>query len=167
MNIFKDIFGALNQRGVKYLVAGGIAVNLYGIERATADLDIVVFLERENLARFISVAHGMGLKPKIRARLEDLLDTDKRIAWIVEKGMRAFSLFDPKNPFFLIDVLIEFAFDFDEAYGRKETVCFENTAIPLVPLDTLMEMKIGTGRPQDEADLSYLKRIQEMVENEE
>jgi hypothetical protein len=55
------------------------------------------------------------------------------------------------------------AFDFDEAYGRKEMVRFENTAIPLVPLDTLMEMKMGTGRPQDEADLFYLKRIQEMT----
>ena len=31
------------------MVAGGIAVNLYGIERATADIDIVLKLEEKNL----------------------------------------------------------------------------------------------------------------------
>jgi len=34
---------------VRYLLAGGIAVNLYGIERATADIDIIVDLEDDNL----------------------------------------------------------------------------------------------------------------------
>jgi len=29
------------------MVAGGIAVNLYGIERATADIDIIVNLEKK------------------------------------------------------------------------------------------------------------------------
>jgi hypothetical protein len=163
MNIFKDIFEELNQGGVKYMVAGGIAVNLYGIERATADLDIVVLLESENLVRFISIAQKLGLKPKIPVKLEDLFDHNKRTVWISNKGMRAFSLFDPKNPFFLIDILIQFNFDFDDIYSRKETVHFENTAIPLVPLGTLIEMKKGTGRPQDEADVFYLTQIREMM----
>jgi len=42
MELFKTLFSSLNQASVKYMVAGGIAVNLYGIERATADVDIVL-----------------------------------------------------------------------------------------------------------------------------
>ena len=41
---FLDLFSSLNSNEVQYLVAGGWAVNLYGVERATGDLDLVVFL---------------------------------------------------------------------------------------------------------------------------
>jgi len=40
MELFRKVFSAMNQERVKYMVAGGIAVNLFGIERAPADLDI-------------------------------------------------------------------------------------------------------------------------------
>lgn len=42
MRIFKKLFSQLNANHVRYLVAGGVAVNLYGIERATADIDIAL-----------------------------------------------------------------------------------------------------------------------------
>ena len=166
MDLFKTIFSALNQERVKYMVAGGIAVNLYGIERATADLDIVVLLEETNLTKFISVAKRLGLKPKVPIRIEDLLDPAKRRAWITEKGMRVFSFFDPKNPFFLMDVFTEFTFDFAAVYRRRGRVRLENTAIPLIPLDVLIEMKRGTGRPQDEADVFHLERISNGLDHE-
>ena len=166
MDLFKTIFSALNQERVKYMVAGGIAVNLYGIERATADLDIVVLLEETNLTKFISVANKLGLKPKVPVRIEDILDPVKRRTWITEKGMRVFSLFDPKNPFFLIDVFTEFTFDFAAVYRRRGRVRLENTAIPLIPLDVLIEMKRGTGRPQDEADVFHLERMSNGLDHE-
>jgi hypothetical protein len=149
------------------MVAGGIAVNLYGIERATADLDIVVLLEGTNLTKFISVAKQLGLKPKIPVQMEDFLNLDKRQAWVTEKGMKVFSLFDPKNPFFLIDVFTEVLFDFDEVYKKRKKIRLENIAFPLIPLNTLIEMKRGTGRPQDETDIFYLERIKKDLANEE
>jgi hypothetical protein len=149
------------------MVAGGIAVNLYGIERATADLDIVVLLEGTNLIKFISVAKQLGLKPKIPVQMEDFLNPDKRHAWVTEKGMKVFSLFDQKNPFFLIDVFTEVLFDFDEVYKKRKKIRLENIAFPLIPLNTLIEMKRGTGRPQDETDIFYLERIKKDLANEE
>jgi hypothetical protein len=38
MRLFRKIFSAINLERVKYMVAGGVAVNLYGTKRATADL---------------------------------------------------------------------------------------------------------------------------------
>jgi hypothetical protein len=43
----------LNKHGVKYLMAGGFAVNLYGYTRATNDIDLLLKDDnnnRENLA---------------------------------------------------------------------------------------------------------------------
>jgi len=161
MELFKKLFSSLNRKAVRYMVAGGIAVNLYGIERATADVDIMLKPNRENLLRFVEVVKKLGLKPKAPVKLEDFIDEGKRRDWLINKGMRVFSLYDLKNPFFILDVFVEIPFDFDEVYKRRKRIGFENTIIPVLPIKELIEMKEQTGRPQDRADVFYLKRIME------
>ena len=148
------------------MVAGGIAVNLYGIERATADIDIVLKLEKGNLLKFINVAEKLGLRPKIPVKLEDFIDPDKRKSWRVDKGMLVFSLYDPRNPFFLIDIFTEIPFDFDAIYKQRKKVKFENIFIPVVPIKELIAMKEKSDRPQDRADVFYLKKIMDGWRNE-
>lgn len=159
MEIFTLLFSALNRKKVRYLVAGGVAVNLYGIERATADLDIVLLLEERNLQGFISVAKDMELKPKVPVKLDDLASEEKRNSWIHDKGMTVFSLHDPKKPFFLLDIFVDVPFDFDRVYSRREKMKAGRTTIPVVPIDELIRMKERSDRPQDKADIHYLKKI--------
>lgn len=109
---FESLFSGLNKAKVRYLVVGGIAVNLYGIERATADIDLVVDLEEGNLNRFIASMKELNFKPKVPVKLEDFANKEKRDVWIKEKGMLVFSLFDPENPFFLLDIFVEIPFNF-------------------------------------------------------
>lgn len=156
---FQKLFSALNRKKVRYLVVGGIAVNLYGIERATADIDLVVDLEEDNLNRFVRAMKEIGFKPKIPVMLEDFIKKENRERWISEKGLKVFSLFDPKNPFFLTDVLVEIPFDFKKIFEKKEKMKAGKVIIPVVPLESLIEMKERTGRPQDIADVFYLKKI--------
>lgn len=42
------IFKKLNEKGIRYIVAGGIAVNLYGIPMMTYDVDLILDLEDKN-----------------------------------------------------------------------------------------------------------------------
>jgi len=159
MELFKKLFASLNRGSVKYMVAGGIAVNLYGIERSTADIDIVLKLEKANVLRFIKLAKRLGLKPKVPVKLDDFVDPGKRDSWISEKGMTVFSLYDPKTPFFLIDIFVESPFDFDEVYRRRKKIRSEDTVIPVVPINELILMKEKSNRPQDRADVFYLRKI--------
>lgn len=159
MGLFKTLFSSLNRASIKYMVAGGIAVNLYGIERATADVDIVLELEKGNLLKFINVAEKLVLRPKIPVKLKDIIDPEKRKTWRMDKGMMVFSLYDPKNPFFLIDIFTEIPFDFDAVYKQRKKIKFENIFIPVVPIKELIAMKEKSGRPQDKADVFYLKKI--------
>lgn len=87
MELFKRLFGALNNGSVKYLVCGGIVINLYGIERATADIDIAISLDENNIDRFINVSKELGLKPKMPVGLNDLRNPQKRKEWKDYKGM--------------------------------------------------------------------------------
>ena len=167
MTIFKKLFFTLSQEDVLYMVAGGIAINLYGIERATADIDIVLRLDKENVSRFVTVSKKLGLKPKLPVKLDDFIDADKRKEWIEQKNMTVFSLYDPKNPFFILDIFVEMPFDFDEIYKQRKRIKFESTVIPVVPLKELIKMKEKSDRPQDRADIFYLKKIVENWKDEE
>lgn len=166
MNLFQNLFAKLNQNRVKYMVAGGVAVNLYGIERATADLDIVLDLSHQNILKFIEAAKTLGLNQKIPVKLEDLVIPEKRREWIETKNMKVFSLYDPKNPFLILDILIEIPLDFHEAYKRRKRIKIEGITIPLLPLEDLISMKEKTERPQDKADVFYLKKIMEEWKDE-
>lgn len=167
MKVFKRLFSVLNKGKVRYMIAGGVAVNLYGIERATADIDIVLELNRSNVQRFINASKELGLKPKVPVKLEDFADEEKRKDWLIKKDMKVFSLYDPKNPFFLLDIFVGIPFDFDEVYKQRKKIRFEDTVIAVVPLKELIEMKKISDRPQDRADVFYLTKIMKEWRDEE
>jgi hypothetical protein len=45
----------LNTLGVAYMVSGGVAVIIYGEPRLTHDVDLIVVLDREHIARLPEV----------------------------------------------------------------------------------------------------------------
>lgn len=47
----EQIFGALNEAQVRYLVVGGLAVIAHGYVRYTNDLDLVIQLDEPNARR--------------------------------------------------------------------------------------------------------------------
>jgi len=51
---FLQLFELLDHRKVRYLICGGLAVSIYGIQRTTADIDLLVDFDKENLTSFLS-----------------------------------------------------------------------------------------------------------------
>ena len=159
LNYFEQIFIALNRKRVKYLLIGGVAINLYGIERMTADVDLMLELEENNLRKFVAAMGALGYKPKVPVKAEDLISASKRQEWIREKGMTVFSFYHPKYPFRLVDVLIETDVDFVSAYAKRTMLKTPGTVTPLADVDTLIALKTIADRPQDRADIEHLRRI--------
>ncbi len=164
---FEKIFSFLNKKKVHYLVTGGIAVNLYGISRATADIDLIVDLENANLRRFVGAVKELGLRPKMPLKLDDLMIEEKRMEWKRDKNMVVFSLHDPKSPFFLLDVFVDSPFDFNTVYNEREKIKAGNVVIPVIPITYLINMKEKTGRPQDTSDVYHLKKIRKGLNDED
>ena len=54
LNRLKDVFASLQKHEAKYVVIGGIAAVLYGVPRATFDLDILIEASPENAKRLLS-----------------------------------------------------------------------------------------------------------------
>jgi hypothetical protein len=70
----KAIFSALNTADVRYLVIGGLAVNAYGYERMTRDLDLVIGLEPNNIIRGLRALLGLGYHMSISVTPEQFAD---------------------------------------------------------------------------------------------
>lgn len=51
----KALFESLNNKSVRYLLCGGLAVNLYGIPRMTADIDLIIDWDEKNVELFEDV----------------------------------------------------------------------------------------------------------------
>jgi hypothetical protein len=97
MNGFRKPLAAFNEAGVKYVAVGGLAVVLYGHSRLTADLDLVIALDRDNVLRAVSVLQGLGYAPRAPVKAELFADEALREEWIRERGMTVFSMVNHRN----------------------------------------------------------------------
>jgi len=74
---FRTIIEALEMAGVRYLVAGGLAVNAHGFLRYTKDVDFVVELVSPNILAAWKALTGIGYRPIVPVRAEELELSDR------------------------------------------------------------------------------------------
>lgn len=159
---YVELFRRLEEAKVRYLVVGGIAVNLHGVNRLTHDVDLMIALDAENLARFVAVAKRYAFKPVVPVAIDDLADAAKVRDWIENKHMLAFGL-RPRNPVEpTVDILVKTPVDFEAAYARRVVAEVEGQSIAIAAVADLITMKTGTGRAKDEGDIAMLKRLEEL-----
>lgn len=82
---------ALQNAGVRYLIAGGMAVNAHGYLRSTQDVDIVIQLGADNIARAFSALALLGYRPAVPVTAEQFADESQRQRWASEKAMTVLS----------------------------------------------------------------------------
>ena len=90
---YQRVVEELNAHQVEYLVAGGVAVNLFGIPRMTADLDLLVRLEKKNLESFLLVMSKLDFMPRLPVAAEKLLSRERRLQWVTERNLKVFSFY--------------------------------------------------------------------------
>jgi hypothetical protein len=161
------LFHELNTAGVRYLVAGGLAVIAHGFTRLTMDVDIVVSLEQENVKRALNLFTTMGYQPKIPVPILEFVFPEKRAIWISEKNMVVFSLFsnDPVMP--PLDIFASEPFDFNAECEKAEAYEIDTEVwIPIVSLETLISMKKQANRDKDKIDIIQLTQFVADTDNE-
>ena len=157
---YENIFRKLSEEKVRYLIIGGIAVNLYGFSRVTGDLDIMLDLDDSNsVLGFIKAVKALGFKPRIPVRIDDFGDPAKRREWIEGKNMKVFSVYNPSNEIEHVDVMVENYIDFGPAYRAKEIVPAGGLNLPVVAINALIKLKKIAGRSRDQIDIAALKEI--------
>jgi hypothetical protein len=140
---FVEMLAALSAAGVEFLVVGAYALAAHGLPRATGDIDIWVRPTRENAQRVLRAVRDFGA-PLFDLTIEDLLRSDT----VFQIGVA------PNR----IDLLTGItAVRFEAAWPNRLTVTIDDQTVPVIGLADLMRNKAATGRPQDQADLIWLR----------
>ena len=155
---YTDLFKKLDESKVRYIICGGLAVNIYGIPRMTADIDLLLDFEKENIAKFEKVISSLNYKSVLPFTLSTLVDSAKRSELKKEKNLIAFSYYNSMSNLMSVDVLMEAPLSFDEMWKNKEIRNVEKIEVYLVSVEHLIEMKKYSGRIQDKQDIIHLTK---------
>ncbi|MBI4807517.1 MAG: nucleotidyltransferase [Nitrosomonadales bacterium] len=156
---YLELFAALDRHKVDYLLIGGLAVSLHGVERSTMDVDITVEMNPDNLAALIDTAKELKLTPVLPVPLESLSNIELLRDWHAQRDLEAFALRTPELAGVTIDVLLFPPVDFAGMIARAVEFEIAGTAIKVVSIEDLIALKSAVGRPIDISDVEHLQRI--------
>jgi hypothetical protein len=147
----RSLLQALNERGVRFVVIGGVAVGAHGYIRATADLDLVPDPDPENLDRLIAALDALDATlPTARNRRFDSTGD----AGAIQRGgnVTADTRFGALDVVQLAQGVPGYAVLSQDAVESD----LLGISVRVCSLARLREMKLAQDRAQDRADLENL-----------
>ena len=157
LSSFDALVTALARAGVRYLIAGGLAVNAHGYLRFTKDVDVVVQLVPDNIKNAFDALAAAGYHPLVPVSAANFADAATRQGWIRDKGMQVLQFWSNAHRETPVDMFVTEPFDFEDEYRRALVKPLGGTEVRFVSIPTLIRMKEAAGRPQDRIDIEYLR----------
>lgn len=155
---YDNLFYKLYSNKVKYVLAGGYALNIYGINRTTYDIDIIVELSEQNLKKLIKVLKDLDMVSQLPVKIDDIKSKEIRNSWINERNMIVFSLYQKDKPYHVIDIFIKELLNFDGIYKRRKIIKYNDFEIYAINKDDLINLKSIAGRKKDLNDIEELNK---------
>lgn len=149
----------LVESGAQFLVVGGVAVVLHGHPRFTADLDLVINLDPQNLQKALAALDELQYSPRAPVSLRQFADAQQRESWVQDKGLTVFSLWSPDFAATELDLFVQEPFVFSAAWQRALHADLGFAKIPVASIDDLIDMKKQAGRDKDLLDIQALKKL--------
>jgi predicted nucleotidyltransferase len=141
---FKEFLNLLNSEKIEYLLIGGYAVGLYGVERPTKDMDVWISTSPQNLDKLIEVLGKFGFR-KDQFQRDDFTGTRS----VFRMGM-------PPNR---LEVITRISgVDFADCYLRRVEMDVDGVIVPVIDVRDLMRNKLSSGRDRDRDDVKKLEK---------
>jgi len=138
--------------GLTYALMGGLAVRVYGIPRATYDIDFTLAIRREDLAGLYRAVEALGYTvPEAY--------TSGWVAEIAGMPLVKFRLFIEDNGIDIDVFLAESPYQ-QELLSRRRREEADGVVVYLISPEDLILLKLVAGRPRDLADVHDVLFIQ-------
>lgn len=161
MIIYEDILKEFQKQKVKYMIVGGLAINLWGAARATYDLDLMVLLTDSNIEKIIKILEKHKYKVKQPVNPANIADQKSREDWIKNKNLKAFNFYKDKTGE-EIDIILDTPVSFEEGYKNSQVIKVQGIDLRVMGIEDLIKMKRNAGREVDEYDIRVLKKIKDI-----
>jgi hypothetical protein len=159
MDIYDDTFikfwRSSNKFGLKFIMIGGVATNLHGYYRTTADIDVWIEDTSENRERLYKVFKDTGM-----GDMKALLTIQFIPGWTdfyLDNGVRLDIMTSVKG--------LE-KYSFDDAYEIASIADILDLQVPFLHINQLIEAKKAANRPKDQVDIIALEKIKKLREEE-
>ena len=139
------MLAALDQAGVEYALAGGLAVAVWGAPRATKDIDLLV--QPETVENAVTAIRMCGF-------------TLEALPFEFKDGttLRRVSKVDAAGNLMTVDFILVDR-NLASAWASRLRLPLGDAHVVVIGRDALIAMKALAGRPQDVADIQNLKEI--------
>ncbi|HOW43235.1 MAG TPA: nucleotidyltransferase [Candidatus Omnitrophota bacterium] len=161
MIIYEDVFKAFQREKFDYVIVGGIALNLLGVSRATADLDLLIGIDPQTLREADRILRSLGYRLKQPIDIK-ALDPAALAALIKQKNLKAINYYQP-GELKEIDIIVDSPVPFAEALKRARRVKVSGLALPVMGIDDLIAMKRASARQIDTFDILQLKKLKRIM----
>lgn len=165
-NHINEILFALTDAKVDFIVGGGVASVLHGVERVTLDVDLALNMDPANVEKFLGVMQKLRLQPRTPVPARDLMSSEAVQRMIAEKGAIVFSFVDFDRPLRHVDIFLRSDVSFTELSQAAETVFVEGCSIKIIGIEKLLQIKrsILPLRDKDLFDIKELEKLQKSRE---
>ncbi len=144
---FEELFECLSRRNVKALVVGAHAVAYHAKPRYTKDVDVLIEPSATNAKCLLQALDDFGFG-SLDLVIEDFSHPGK----IVQLG------YEPNRVDFITSLG---SVSFEEAWAGRVEGRYGAQSVFFLGLRELMRAKEDAGRPQDLADLEWLRQVEE------
>jgi len=142
LNRLKDLFASFQKHEVRYIVIGGIASVLYGVPRATFDLDILIDATPENTQRLLDALLEAGMGTASLTNVNEILSNE---ITIFKDRVR-------------IDVQTSTpGLSFQDAWTHRNTLEYQGQPFYVASREDLISSKKAAGRVVDLDDVRLLE----------
>ena len=144
---FLDITRALSSEKADYILIGGFAVILHGLSRLTADIDIFIKPDAENLER-------------VKKALRNVFPADDEIDSLSLQDLHDYAVvrFGTADDFY-IDLIARIGemFRYEDLEWEVREVA--GAQVRIATPETLLRMKQDSFRPEDKRDVRFLAEL--------
>nr|WP_309692758.1 nucleotidyl transferase AbiEii/AbiGii toxin family protein [Armatimonas sp.] len=158
---FLEAIQHLHNAQVRFVVVGGVALNLHGGAHLTKDIDFGYGPEEENRERLAGAMNEIHSKPLGWQSHNPFSVTASQLGRV-----RFLNL---KTDLGAIDLLpLPAGIDaFEDLWERADVMDLGGFSVRIASIDDLIAMKKAAGRPKDERHLMELYALKKIIEDEE
>jgi hypothetical protein len=158
---FLSVLRAFQDAQIRYVLVGGLAVLLHGVDRLTADIDLIVDLAPEQASRAIETLLALGFRSQAPIDARQFADPATRARWREESSMVVLSFWDPQNRYPTVDVFADYPMDFEKLISASVLMPLSSTHVRVASVQHLIDIKRAAGRPRDLEDAARLAQMRE------
>jgi predicted nucleotidyltransferase len=151
MNIFLDAHRAVLQKliekKVDFMLIGGYAVNYYGYNRATADMDVWINPDNNNKLLLLDALAALNFDEEGLAAIR---------SWNFEKPQKFHVFQKPFQTEFMTHIS---GIKYHDAKETAVKTDIDGLMLTVIHINSLIQNKRSTGRTKDLADAEYLEKI--------